>query len=240
MDICFAHPEIYRSEVLAVILQQLLDQPTIPALYMRTVIQAITMYKNLVGFANSMVLSPLVHKKIWTVPVLWKGFIRCAKLMSPTSSSVLATLPKPQLKDVYAAEPSLKEPVEAYVKARSSGRRVGGGVTKQLNLHHVAASSVAAAANVPPVADVATKQTDKTSEGGVDGSSATTINKEDAPANETGDHAIAANGGSHDPNSKMDVDENAPPRTAPDETADRIASPQESQQQQEDERIENV
>ncbi|KAG0020520.1 hypothetical protein BGZ81_009301 [Podila clonocystis] len=139
MDICFNHPEIYKSEIIAVVLQQLLDQPTIPSLFMRTVIQAITLYKNLVGFVNSMILARLVAKKVWTRPVLWKGFVRCAKLMQPTSSSVLASLPKPQLKEVLAMDPSLKEPVEAYVKAKSSGRRVGGGAAKQVNLQNVAA-----------------------------------------------------------------------------------------------------
>jgi len=149
MDICFNHPEIYKSEIIAVVLQQLLDQPTIPSLFMRTVIQAITLYKNLVGFVNSMILARLVVKKVWTRPVLWKGFVRCAKLMQPTSSSVLATLPKPQLKEVLAMDPSLKEPVEAYVKAKSSGRRVGGGAAKQVNLQNVAAVAPPPDATVP-------------------------------------------------------------------------------------------
>ncbi|KAF9351105.1 hypothetical protein BGX34_000804 [Mortierella sp. NVP85] len=134
MDICFNHPELYKSEIIAVVLQQLLDRPTIPSLFMRTVIQAITLYKNLVGFVNSMILAKLVQKKIWTKPVLWKGFVRCAKMMQPTSSSVLATLPKPQLKEVLAMEPMLKEPIDAYIKAKSSGRRVGGGAAKQINV----------------------------------------------------------------------------------------------------------
>ncbi|KAG0353419.1 hypothetical protein BG005_007290 [Podila minutissima] len=153
MDICFNHPEIYKSEIIAVVLQQLLDQPTIPSLFMRTVIQAITLYKNLVGFVNSMILARLVAKKVWTRPVLWKGFVRCAKLMQPTSSSVLASLPKPQLKEVLAMDPSLKEPVEAYVKAKSSGRRVGGGAAKQVNLQNVAATAPLPNAPVPEAAE---------------------------------------------------------------------------------------
>ncbi|KAF9209328.1 hypothetical protein BGZ59_010161 [Podila verticillata] len=155
MDICFNHPEIYKSEIIAVVLQQLLDQPVIPSLFMRTVIQAITLYKNLVGFVNSMILARLVAKKVWTRPVLWKGFVRCAKLMQPTSSSVLASLPKPQLKEVLAMDPSLKEPVEAYVKAKSSGRRVGGGAAKQVNLQNVAAVAPPPDATVPESGDAA-------------------------------------------------------------------------------------
>ncbi|KAG0347436.1 hypothetical protein BG004_007732 [Podila humilis] len=138
MDICFSHPEIYKSEIIAVVLQQLLDQPTIPSLFMRTVIQAITLYKNLVGFVNSMILAKLVTKKVWTRPVLWKGFVRCAKLMQPTSSSVLASMPRQQMKELFAIDSSLKEPVEAYMKSKSSGRRVGGGAAKQVSVQNVA------------------------------------------------------------------------------------------------------
>ncbi|KAG0365851.1 Symplekin tight junction protein C terminal-domain-containing protein [Gamsiella multidivaricata] len=154
MDICFNHPEIFKSEIIAVSLQQLLDRPAIPSLFMRTVIQAITLYKNLVGFVNSMILAKLVQKKVWTRPVLWKGFVRCAKMMLPTSSSVLASLPKSQLKDVLTMEPSLKEPVEAYIKAKSSGRRVGGGAAKQVNVLNAASAATigpsAATTALPP------------------------------------------------------------------------------------------
>ncbi|CAO3566876.1 unnamed protein product [Mortierella alpina] len=144
MDICFHHPEIYKSEIIAVVLQQLLDQATLPSLFMRTVIQAITLYKNLIGFVNSMILARLVHKQVWERPVLWKGFVRCAKMMAPTSGSVLASLPKPQLKEVLAMEPSLKESVDAYLKAKSSGRRVGGGAAKQINMQNIAATTTTA------------------------------------------------------------------------------------------------
>ncbi|OAQ31860.1 hypothetical protein K457DRAFT_135648 [Linnemannia elongata AG-77] len=144
MDICFHHPEIYKSEIIAVVLQQLLDMPNIPSLFMRTVIQAITLYKNLIGFVNSMILARMIQKNVWTRPVLWKGFVRCAKMMQPTSASVIASLPRQQLKEVLAMEPSLKESVDAYQKAKSSGRRVGGGAAKQLNVHNVASLPVAA------------------------------------------------------------------------------------------------
>ncbi|KAG0044496.1 hypothetical protein BGZ83_010276 [Gryganskiella cystojenkinii] len=154
IDICFNHPEIFKSEIIAVVLQQLLDQPQIPSLFMRTVIHAITLYKNLVGFVNSMILARLVTKKVWTRPVLWKGFIRCAKIMQPTSSSVLASLPKPQLKEVLQEEPSLKESVEAYQKAKASGRRVGGGVTKQLNVQNVVAAAAATSSPAPEDATI--------------------------------------------------------------------------------------
>ncbi|KAF9289988.1 hypothetical protein BGZ68_008189 [Mortierella alpina] len=162
MDICFNHPEIYKSEIIAVVLQQLLDQTTLPSLFMRTVIQAITLYKNLIGFVNSMILARLVHKHVWERPVLWKGFVRCAKMMAPTSGSVLASLPKPQLKEVLTMEPSLKESVDAYIKAKSSGRRVGGGAAKQINMQNIAPTTVAQPVEAAVAAEAAAGQSDNT------------------------------------------------------------------------------
>ncbi|KAG0361453.1 hypothetical protein BGX24_005342 [Mortierella sp. AD032] len=117
--------------------------------------EAITLYKNLVGFVNSMILARMIQKNVWSRPVLWKGFVRCAKMMQPTSASVIASLPRQQLKEVLTMEPSLKESVDAYQKARSSGRRVGGGAAKQLNVHNVASLPPAAPGSAPASASAA-------------------------------------------------------------------------------------
>ncbi|KAF9114409.1 hypothetical protein BGX27_010880 [Mortierella sp. AM989] len=186
MDICFNHPEIYKSEIIAVVLQQLLDQPTIPSLFMRTVIQAITLYKNLVGFVNSMILAKLINRKIWTRPVLWKGFVRCAKLMQPTSSSVLASLPKPQLKEVLTMEPSLREPVEAYIKAKSSGRRIGGGAAKQVNVLNVTNSNIPSSVPRPQTAGDEIKKEQDSGLGSVATSRATVDNVVMEPSSDQG------------------------------------------------------
>jgi symplekin len=75
-SICFDLKEIYTQEVLAMVLQQLVDLAKLPILLMRTVIQSVTTYKELSGFVNS-ILTRLIMKKIWTYPKLWDGFIRC-------------------------------------------------------------------------------------------------------------------------------------------------------------------
>lgn len=37
IGICFSMTDIYRSEILAVVMNQLVDEPTLPTLFLRTV-----------------------------------------------------------------------------------------------------------------------------------------------------------------------------------------------------------
>lgn len=46
-NLCFAERNVYTSEVLAVVMQQLMEQSPLPMLLMRTVIQSLTMYPRL-------------------------------------------------------------------------------------------------------------------------------------------------------------------------------------------------
>ena len=75
-SICFSLSDIYTQEILVVILQQLVELPTLPTLFMRTVIQSVTLYQDLAGFVNS-ILTLLITKQVWKHPKLWDGFIRC-------------------------------------------------------------------------------------------------------------------------------------------------------------------
>ncbi|NXF42082.1 SYMPK protein, partial [Nyctibius bracteatus] len=62
-NLCFAERNVYTSEVLAVVLQQLMEQSPLPMLLMRTVIQALTMYPRLGGFVMN-ILSRLIMKQV--------------------------------------------------------------------------------------------------------------------------------------------------------------------------------
>ncbi|RKO88154.1 hypothetical protein BDK51DRAFT_28493, partial [Blyttiomyces helicus] len=68
--------QVFKQEVLAVVLQQLVDQKKLPTIFMRTVIQSVNQFKTLANFVNSLLMK-LVVKKIWTAPKLWDGFVRC-------------------------------------------------------------------------------------------------------------------------------------------------------------------
>jgi symplekin len=131
--------DIFRSEILAVVMQQILDEPVLPTLFMRTVspklnlypihalrsftrlpkvIQAVKTYKSLIGFVSTTLLSRLITKKIWTTPLLWEGFIRCAELVSPASCPVLLQLPKEQLRELVAKQPRLRAPLRELVQKK--------------------------------------------------------------------------------------------------------------------------
>ncbi|KAJ3561803.1 hypothetical protein NP233_g9973 [Leucocoprinus birnbaumii] len=122
INICFSMTEIFRSEVLGAVMQQLIDEANLPTLFLRTVIQAVTTYKSLVGFVSTTLLSRLITKKIWTNPPLWEGFIWCAKVTAPSSFNALLQLPKDQLRELVDKQPSLKTSLRDYVTKRAPNK----------------------------------------------------------------------------------------------------------------------
>ncbi len=64
-NLCFGEKNVYTSEVLAVVMQQLMEQSPLPMLLMRTVIQSLTMYPRLGGFVMN-ILSRLIVKQVTT------------------------------------------------------------------------------------------------------------------------------------------------------------------------------
>ncbi|KAF6752970.1 Symplekin tight junction protein C terminal-domain-containing protein [Ephemerocybe angulata] len=127
IGICFSMTDVFRSEILAVVMQQIMDEPVLPVLFLRTVIQAVTTYKSLVGFVSTTLLSRLITKKIWTNPPLWEGFIRCAKVIAPASFGALLQLPKDQLRELVDKQPSLKAGLRDHVMKKAPNKaRVAG------------------------------------------------------------------------------------------------------------------
>ncbi len=143
IGICFSMTDVFRSEILAVVMQQIMDEPVLPVLFLRTVgsfqvtssyrsrwhqvIQAVTTYKSLVGFVSTTLLSRLITKKIWTNPPLWEGFIRCAKAIAPASFGALLQLPKDQLRELLDKQPSLKLGLRDYVTKKAPSKARGAG-----------------------------------------------------------------------------------------------------------------
>ncbi|TFK32777.1 Symplekin tight junction protein C terminal-domain-containing protein [Crucibulum laeve] len=127
IGICFSMTDVFRSEVLAVVMQQIMDEPVLPVLFLRTVIQAVTTYKSLVRFVSTTLLSRLITKKIWTNPPLWEGFIRCAKVIAPASFGALLQLPKDQLRELVDKQPSLKFGLRDYVTKKAPNKARGAG-----------------------------------------------------------------------------------------------------------------
>ena len=62
-NLCYGEKNVYTSEVLAVVMQQLMEQNPLPMLLMRTVIQSLSMYPRLGGFVMN-ILSRLIVKQV--------------------------------------------------------------------------------------------------------------------------------------------------------------------------------
>ncbi|KAI3677522.1 hypothetical protein L6452_36786 [Arctium lappa] len=110
---CFQQRQIFSQQVLAKVLNQLVEQIPLPMLFMRTVIQTIGAFPSLVDFIME-ILSRLVSKQIWKNQKLWVGFLKCAQLTKPQSFSVLLQLPPAQLEIALNKQPVLKGPLVVY------------------------------------------------------------------------------------------------------------------------------
>ncbi|XP_038135078.1 symplekin [Cyprinodon tularosa] len=113
-NLCFAEKNVYTSEVLAVVMQQLMEHSPLPMLLMRTVIQSLTMYPRLGGFVMN-ILSRLIVKQVWKYPKVWEGFVKCCQRTKPQSYSVLLQLPPPQLSAVFERCPEMRTPLLQHV-----------------------------------------------------------------------------------------------------------------------------
>ncbi|KAE8258811.1 hypothetical protein A4X13_0g1428 [Tilletia indica] len=127
IKICFGMTDVFRSEVLGAVLNQIADEPQVPLLFMRTAIMAVSTYRSLTGYVGTNVLSGLITKKIWQTPVLWQGFIKCAQHTAPQSYGALIQLPLEQLKDVAQKSPPLKQGLKEYLLQRGGGGGARGG-----------------------------------------------------------------------------------------------------------------
>ncbi|KAL6574602.1 hypothetical protein OROMI_011887 [Orobanche minor] len=110
---CFENQQIFTQQVLAKVLNQLVEQIPLPLLFMRTVLQAIGAFPSLMEFIME-ILSRLVSKQIWKYQKLWVGFMKCALLTKPHSFGVLLQLPTAQLENALNRTPALKAPLVAH------------------------------------------------------------------------------------------------------------------------------
>ncbi|KAI5476147.1 hypothetical protein MNV49_000365 [Pseudohyphozyma bogoriensis] len=119
ISICFSMPDAFRPETWVSFMTHISDQPVIPVLFLRTVIQAVTTYKTIQAFVSTTLLSRLIAKNVWTTAPLWEGFIRLAKTIAPNSFSSLLLLPVEQFHEVVMKQPSLKEPLRAFLNKKT-------------------------------------------------------------------------------------------------------------------------
>lgn len=121
--LCFGMTDIFRSEVIGAVLNLLIEEPVLPVLFMRTAIIAVRTYKSLSSYISTIFLSRLITKKVWQQPLLWEGFIICAKQTAPASLSALIQLPREQLRDVVEKQPDLRVGLRDYLIKKAGGNK---------------------------------------------------------------------------------------------------------------------
>ncbi|RTG81342.1 symplekin [Schistosoma bovis] len=119
--VCFAERRLFTQERLSVAIGQLLEQPVLPTLFMRTVMQALALHPRLAGYVIN-VLVRLIRKQVWKSEKLWDGFIRCCAKTRPQSYQVLLQLPPDRLEAVFQWEPAMRGQVRRYVENFSSAQ----------------------------------------------------------------------------------------------------------------------
>ncbi|KAI9203204.1 Symplekin tight junction protein C terminal-domain-containing protein [Polychytrium aggregatum] len=116
VDICFQLPNTFTSSVLTQALQSLIEQPQLPTMFMRTLIQYISVSQ--ATSVNSF-LAKLVTRKIWTNSKLWEGFVLCCSRTAPSSMTVVIELPRPQLEAIIKAH-FIRKALREYILSMPS------------------------------------------------------------------------------------------------------------------------
>uniref|UniRef100_A0A8D8LHY2 Symplekin n=3 Tax=Cacopsylla melanoneura TaxID=428564 RepID=A0A8D8LHY2_9HEMI len=121
-SLCFAETAIYTQEVLALVLQNLIEVNPLPTLFMRTVIQSLSHFPRLIGFIMN-ILQRLILKQVWDQKTVWEGFIKCCQRTVPQSYQVILQLPPLQLSDLFGKCPELKSPLLDHVLSFTENQR---------------------------------------------------------------------------------------------------------------------
>lgn len=113
ITMCLKEKDCYTQDILAIVLQQLVEVTPLPTLLMRTILQSLTLYPRMATFVNNL-LQRLIPKQVWKQKVLWEGFLKCCQRLRPASFPVMLTLPPQQLQDALNTHPELRKPLIEY------------------------------------------------------------------------------------------------------------------------------
>jgi symplekin len=117
VELCFNDKAVFTTQRLAIVLQQLIDQSPLPDFFCQTVLLALKACPTLEGWIVQNILHRLsAIRQVWTMPSLWKGFIKCCHKTLPRSCGVLVNLPREKLSQAVTECEELGEPLAMYVK----------------------------------------------------------------------------------------------------------------------------
>lgn len=121
VQMCFALPHVFRSDVLGAALSVLVEEDPVPLLFMRTAIMAVKAHHTLSSYVSTSLLHRLVEKHVWDEPRLWDGFALCVAITSPESFGTLLDLPPAQMEEVLHKQPSIRAPLREYLIHKAGG-----------------------------------------------------------------------------------------------------------------------
>lgn len=123
LHLCFMNTAVFKPDVLADAMQQMLSEPKLPTLFMRTAIQSMAIHKNLQGFVVGL-LGRLVSRSIWEDVTAWRGFIKAVSQLIPSALPVLVQLPSEHLRDLLTrSDASVKDSIKQYLWAQAPSVR---------------------------------------------------------------------------------------------------------------------
>lgn len=113
-NICFSLPDLFKQEVLAIVLSQLEQSSKLPQLFMRSVLESLKAHSGLSSFINGL-LSRLVSKQIWKERKLWEGYVKAVVKTFPNSLPILLALPKQFALDILKQSSDLCQDLSTYL-----------------------------------------------------------------------------------------------------------------------------
>lgn len=76
MELCFQRRAVFKQEVLATVLQRLVDMTSLPQHFMGSIIQTARYQPKLKSVISQNILRRLVEREIWTEPSTWDDFVK--------------------------------------------------------------------------------------------------------------------------------------------------------------------
>ncbi|KAJ8902280.1 hypothetical protein NDN08_006687 [Rhodosorus marinus] len=110
LEQCFARTAVFKQEILATVLQRMVEMSPLPKLFLWTVIETVTHQPKLKSFISQSILRRLVERELWESHMLWEAFEAAA----PISVPVLLQLPPTQLREALTSSDKLRESLTRY------------------------------------------------------------------------------------------------------------------------------
>lgn len=120
---CFEYKTIFKQDVIAQVVQQLIELTNTPDMFMRTVMLARVWHPDLEDYLTETVMKRLIEKRVWTNRVVWNGFLRyCLEIKEKSTVKLLLSLPASQLEDALQTKEGLSAIFRELTKSKNASK----------------------------------------------------------------------------------------------------------------------